>query len=101
MASYDVERVVKMSKEDLCDYLDTKGLDSEVVDTVKKNRLNGATFMELSKEHLKELFPVIGDRIAVTKLLESLKVSSSHERTDDSSVSNFKVCTYMTTNFWT
>ena len=82
-----MERVSKMSKEDLCDYLNTKGLDLEAIDTVKQNRLSGATFLELSKEHLKELFPVIGDRIAVSKLLESLKVSSStHAETGHSNV---------------
>lgn len=86
MASYEVDRVAKMSKDDLCDYLNSKGLDPEAVDTVKQNRLSGATFLELSKEHLKELFPVVGDRIAVSKLLESLKVSSTHAGTDHSNV---------------
>lgn len=87
MASYEVERVAKMSREELCDYLDGKGLDPEAVDTVRQNRLSGATFLELSKEHLKELFPVVGDRIAVSKLLESLKVSSTIAGTDHSNVS--------------
>ena len=44
------------------------------------------TFLELSKEHLKELFPVVGDRIAVSKLLESLKVSSTYTGTDHSNI---------------
>ena len=66
----------------ITDYLNSKDLDPEAIDTIKQNRLSGATFLELSKEHLKELFPVVGDRIAVSKLLESLKVSSTHARTD-------------------
>ena len=82
-----MERVAKMSKEELCDYLDGKGLDPEAVDAVRQNRLSGATFLELSKEHLKELFPVVGDRIAVSKLLESLKVSLTLAGTDRSNVS--------------
>ena len=49
MASNEVQRVSKMSKEDLCDYLNAKGLDLEAIDT---NRLSGATCLELSKEHL-------------------------------------------------
>ena len=88
MASYEAERVAKMSKEELCDYLNGKTLDPEAVDTVRQNRLSGATFLELSKEHLKELFPVVGDRIAVSKLLESLKVSSTFAGTDHSNVSH-------------
>lgn len=86
MASNEVDRVAKMSKDELCDYLKCKDLDPEAVETVKQNRLSGATFLELSKEHLKELFPVVGDRIAVSKLLESLKVSSTYTGTDHSNV---------------
>ena len=94
-----MERVAKMSKEDLCDYLNTKGLDPEAIDTVKKNRLSGATFLELSKEHLKELFPIVGDRIAVSTLLESLKMSSTRAGADNSNVRNNKYfCCYTWTD---
>ena len=87
MANNEVDRVAKMSKDEFCDYLKCKDLDPEAVETVKQNRLSGATFLELSKEHLKELFQVVvGDRIAVSKLLESLKVSSTYTGTDHSNV---------------
>ena len=39
MAGNEIERVVKMTRDDLCDYLDGKGLDPEAVDTLKRNRL--------------------------------------------------------------
>ena len=77
-----MEYVIKMSRKELCDYLDGKGLDPKAVDTVRQNRLSRARFLELSKEHLKELLPVVGDRISVSKLLESLKVSSTLAGTD-------------------
>ena len=49
-AGYEVERVVKMSKEGLCEYLNSKGLEPEVIDTVERSRLSGTTFLELSKD---------------------------------------------------
>ena len=42
--------------------------------------------MSGAKQGTSELFPVIGDRIAVSKLLESLKVSSTHAETGHSNV---------------
>ena len=46
MAGNEIERVVKMTRDDLCDYLDGKGLDHEAVDTLKRNRLCGATLLK-------------------------------------------------------
>ncbi len=61
----------KMEFKELCTII--IGLGSEVVDVIQRNRLTAATFLELSSEHLKELFPIVGDRISVTKLLQELK----------------------------
>lgn len=65
--------IQSFSKDELTKYLEDKGLEREVIDTIKKNRITGATFMELTPEHLKELLPVIGDRIALSKIINELK----------------------------
>lgn len=50
-----------MSKEELASYLEQEGLDSDVIETLRSNKLSGSSFLELSLEDLKELFPIIGD----------------------------------------
>ena len=71
-----MDEVSDLSKEELSKYLERHGLEPEVIDTIIRNRISGASFLELKSEHLKELFPVIGDRIAVNKILEKVKTSS-------------------------
>ena len=61
-----------MSKEELA-YLEQEGLDSDVIETLRSNKISGSSFLELSLEDLKELFPIVGDRIAVKKLQEKFK----------------------------
>ena len=62
-----------MSKEELASYLEQEGLDSDVIETLRSNKISGSSFLELSLEDLKELFPIVGDRIAVKKLQEKFK----------------------------
>ena len=52
-----MDEVSDLSKEGLSKYLERHGLEPEVIDTIKKNRISGASFLELKSEHLKELFP--------------------------------------------
>ena len=66
-------RISIMSKEELPSYLEQEGLDTDVIDTLKCNKISSSSFLELSSEDLKELFPIVGDRIAVKKLLEKVK----------------------------
>ena len=65
----------EQTTEDFTSYLERQGLSSDIVDVITKNRLTAATFLELSSEHLKELFPIVGDRISVSKLLQDIKQS--------------------------
>ena len=76
-----------MSKEQLYMYLEREGLDSDVIETLRSNKISGSSFLELASEHLKELFPVIGDRIAVHKFLEKIKGPSKMDSIASSSKS--------------
>ena len=67
-----------MSKDDLCSYLERQDLEKEAVDTIRSNRISGAAFLELTPEHLKELFPVVSDRISVNKILQKVKAPYHH-----------------------
>ena len=45
----------------------------DVIRNFSANRVSGATFVHLRDDDLKELLPIIGDRVGVRKLLEELK----------------------------
>lgn len=69
-----MERIEEMEIDEFCDYLlKEKGFHSDVVTSFNRNRISGATFLDLSEEDLKDLVPVIGDRVDVRKLLVQLK----------------------------
>lgn len=72
-------RIEEMGIDEFCDYLlEEKGFHSDVVTCFSRNRIAGATFLELSEDDLKDLVPVVGDRVDVRKLLvEAKEVQSS------------------------
>lgn len=66
-------RGLKIGKEDVEKY-DCQRLFEYllVAEAFQANLINGEAFLELSEEDLKELLPVIGDRILVRKPLKKL-----------------------------
>ena len=66
-----------MGVDDFCDYLE-KGFHSDIVMSFHRNRMSGATFLELSEDDLKDLVPVIGDRVTVRRLLVELREVQCH-----------------------
>lgn len=68
--------VERLSADELRAYL-TDRLQLEVsVDSLaalEENRVSGRTFLELREEDLKELFPLIGERRAVERLIGSYR----------------------------
>ena len=66
------EDVEKYDCQQLSDYLLSSGIREEVTEAFQANLINGEAFLELSEEDLKELLPVIGDRILIRKLLKKL-----------------------------
>jgi len=64
IAEYDCQQ--------LSDYLLSSGIREECAAAFTDNMINGEAFFSLSEEDLKELLPVIGDRILIRKLLKKL-----------------------------
>ena len=61
--------------DELCnDYLADR-VDEDVIATFRKHKISGAMFLSLEDEQLKELFPILGDRMAVKQLLKKIRVA--------------------------
>ena len=56
--------VANMSTVDLCCLLEEAGVHEDVMRSFTQNRINGLGFLSLTEVDLKELVPVIGDRIS-------------------------------------
>ena len=71
--------------EELCDFVASTGNVSEGgLQNFQKNLICGSTFFDLDATDLKELFPLIGDRKAVQKLIVSYHPIKENVRTDHS-----------------
>ena len=61
--------------DELCnDYLADR-VDEDVIATFRKHKISSAMFLSLEDEQLKELFPILGDRMAVKQLLKKIRVA--------------------------
>ena len=66
------EDVEKYDFQQLLYYLLSRGIREEVTEIFQANLINGEAFLYLSEEDLKELLPIIGDRILIRNLLKKL-----------------------------
>ena len=69
----------KLSVAELCEWLSEKVKDDvqeESIEVLRQNRVNGRSFLEVTDEDLKELFPLIGERKAVARVVEEYKKPS-------------------------
>lgn len=62
-----------LSCQDLGEYLIDQEIHQEVVTIFHDNRICAESFLEMNEDDLKEMLPVIGDRILVRKLLINLQ----------------------------
>lgn len=77
LAEMDCSKITSFTVDELCDFLVEQNQEADVIETLKRNRVSGSSFLGLTKEHLKELFPSsIGDRITLSQLLEKIKESN-------------------------
>lgn len=56
--------------EDLGHFLEAEGVHEDAVSTFVNNRICGQTFLALTEDDLKELVPIIGDRVYIRELLQ-------------------------------
>ena len=63
-----------LNAPELRDWLETKDdITGDILDTLETNRVNGRTLIELTENDIKELFPILGDRKAVQRVVDRLK----------------------------
>ena len=55
--------VAQYDYQQLADYLRGKGMRTEVAKSFEDNLIDGEAFVSMTEDDLKELVPVIGDRI--------------------------------------
>lgn len=57
--------------EELCEYLSQSlpDLDHAVLDNFKRHKIDGFTFLQLNEEYLREVAPLLGDRIKIKKII--------------------------------
>lgn len=65
--------VAKYDCQQLSDYLLSSGIREEATGAFQANMINGDAFFSLLEDELKELLPVIGDRILIRNLLKKLR----------------------------
>lgn len=59
--------------EELGSFLSEKNVDEEVIDNFKKNKVSGASFIQLTDNDLNDLIPSIGLRPEVRAILKESK----------------------------
>ena len=58
----------------ICQLLSKRGFDEEVLTTFRRNKIDGAAFIELTPEDLKELhITALGDRKKICKVITECK----------------------------
>ena len=62
--------VDQMSVEELCCYIqeELQGI-GDVLDNIRKHKIDGETFLQLNEEYLREVAPLLGDRIKLKTLI--------------------------------
>ena len=67
------------SPEDVCDYLKSQlpSIDQTVLSRSLEHKINGDVFLSLNDEYLREISPLLGDRLKLKRIVNSLMSSVS------------------------
>ena len=58
--------------DDLCDFLSQEQeIDTSVVENIRKHKIDGSIFIQLDEEYLREVAPLLGDRIRLKRIVAS------------------------------
>ena len=68
-----MDSICSMDIIEFCTYLADKNFDEDIVQKFSKNKICGSTFLNLTEDDLKDLLPVIGERVRVRQLLKEAK----------------------------
>ena len=76
--------VSMLSPDELGDLMVAEGIDYDVSLSFVGNKISGAHLLQLNDGHLKELVPVLGDRLAVKSWIASFAFGQSGTQAVDS-----------------
>ena len=59
------------STEDLCHFLSESfpDIDESILDNIRRHKIDGSVFMQLNEEYLREVAPLLGDRIKLKNII--------------------------------
>ena len=73
--SANIRHIIKpLSHKNFADFLLERKFNEELTSLFVSQRISGAAFLRLSEGDLKELIPIIGDRVLVRELLIECQV---------------------------
>ena len=57
--------------EDLCQFLELElpSLDKDVIESMRRHKIDGVTFLQLNEEYLRELAPLLSDRMKLKRIV--------------------------------
>ena len=60
-----------MTPDDICVFLreELPSLDEDIIETFRQNKIDRIAFIELNDEYLRELCPILGDRMKIKKIV--------------------------------
>ena len=65
-----------LSPEDVCDYLKQQipNISEEILVKVLEHKIDGGVFIELNDEYLREIAPLLGDRLKMRRAINKVLV---------------------------
>ena len=67
------------SPESVCNYLKNEipAIDRGILDRIVEHKIDGEVFLSLNDEYLREVAPLLGDRLKIRRVLNSLLLRCS------------------------
>ena len=53
----------------MCDYLREEDVDEAILINIKKHKIDGSLFVQLNDEYLREIAPLLGDRLRLKNII--------------------------------
>ena len=87
--------IQKMSVDQLCDYLAKHLVDiTDVLENIRIHKIDGAAFLQLNEEYLREVAPLLGDRIKLKSVVSNAHEPPSPVATPENSSDNLDISAF-------
>ena len=87
----------KLTVEDLFLYLSLE-LDEDIAKVMKDQSISGQNFLDLTNEDVREILPLVGQRMRVMQLKSNLMTPKNVEIPDDSHVRKLLIVVFLNTH---